>query len=71
MAWLPVHALFCTSTVQYIGEAWLTALLADLHEQNAEFRNWWLRYDIQGIHRERKEQDYPVVGQLILQSTSF
>ncbi|WP_157507491.1 hypothetical protein [Ktedonobacter racemifer] len=57
--------------MQYIGEAWLTALLADLHEQNAEFRNWWLRYDIQGIHRERKEQDYPVVGQLILQSTSF
>jgi transcriptional regulator with XRE-family HTH domain len=66
-----ILALFRASTERYIGEAWLTALIADLQERSVEFREWWPRHDIQEVHRERKERNHPTVGRLVLQSTSF
>jgi hypothetical protein len=64
-------ALFRASTERYLGEAWLTPLISDLQEQSSEFREWWSRHDVQGVHRERKEREHPLVGRLVLQSTSF
>jgi transcriptional regulator with XRE-family HTH domain len=64
-------AAFRISTQRYIGEAWLTEMVADLKEVSPEFREWWPRYDVQGCNTSERHLNHPLVGQLILQTTSF
>jgi transcriptional regulator with XRE-family HTH domain len=64
-------ALFRASTERYVGEPWFKALIADLQQVSSEFRVWWPRHDIQTAHTGKKELNHPLVGRLVLQSTTF
>ncbi|WP_236602014.1 helix-turn-helix transcriptional regulator [Ktedonobacter sp. SOSP1-52] len=64
-------AVFRSSTERYVGEPWFSALVVDLEQTSPEFRQWWPRHDIQGVHTGKKELQHPLVGRLALQSTSF
>lgn len=66
-----VLAMFRSSTERYVGEPWFQSLVADLQRESMEFREWWSRHDIQGVHTGQKELEHPLVGRLALQSTSF
>ncbi|GCF06823.1 helix-turn-helix transcriptional regulator [Dictyobacter arantiisoli] len=64
-------ALFRASTQRYIGEAWLTKIITDLEQVSPEFREWWPRYDVQGVHTGQQHLDHPLVGLLRMQATTF
>ncbi len=64
-------ALFRASTERYVGEAWFKALVADLEQISPEFRVWWALHDIQAAHAGPKELNHPLVGRLVLQSSTF
>jgi transcriptional regulator with XRE-family HTH domain len=64
-------ALFRASTQRYVGEAWLTELVNDLKQVSPSFREWWSRYDVQGVQTEHKHLIHPLVGLLILQAKTF
>jgi transcriptional regulator with XRE-family HTH domain len=64
-------ALFRASTERYVGEPWFKELVADLQQASPEFREWWPRHDIQAAHTGQKELNHPLVGRLVLQSTTF
>jgi hypothetical protein len=64
-------ALFRASTGRYIGERWFTTLVADLKQVSPEFRQWWPRHDVQRVHTGKQELNHPLVGQLVLQSTTL
>jgi len=64
-------ALFRASTERYVGETWFKALVADLGQTSPEFRAWWPRHDIQAAHAGPKELNHPLVGRLVLQSSTF
>jgi transcriptional regulator with XRE-family HTH domain len=62
-------ALFRASTSRYVGEAWLTDLIAELREASPEFAAWWPRSDVFGTPKESKEIVHPLVGHLAMQPT--
>ncbi len=65
-----ILAFFRASTGRYVGEAWFTALVADLSRESPAFAAWWPRNDVYGTPREAyKEVNHPLVGRLTLQST--
>lgn len=64
-------ALFRASTQRYIGEPWLTELVTDLKQVSPEFREWWPRYDVQGVHMGQTHLNHPLVGLLRMQATTF
>ena len=64
-------ALFRASTQRYVGEAWLTELVNDLKQVSPAFREWWSRYDVQGVQTEHKHLIHPLVGLLVLQAKTF
>ncbi|HZR41288.1 MAG TPA: helix-turn-helix transcriptional regulator [Ktedonobacteraceae bacterium] len=64
-------AKFRASTERYVGESWRSTLVAELEQASPQFRAWWPRYDIQVTHTEKKELYHPLVGQLVLQPTTF
>jgi hypothetical protein len=65
-------ASFRIGTQRYIGEAWLTEMVADLKEASPEFREWWPRYEVQRCNTsERYLLNHSRVGLLNLQTTSF
>lgn len=64
-------ALFRASTERYVGEPWFTSLVADLKQVSPEFRDWWPRHDVQGVHSGKKELNHPLVGRLVVQATTF
>jgi transcriptional regulator with XRE-family HTH domain len=64
-------ALFRASTGRYVGERWFTTLVADLKQTSPEFREWWLRHDVQRVHTGKQELNHPIVGRLVMQSTTL
>ena len=64
-------ALFRASTQRYIGEAWLTELVTELKQVSPEFREWWPRHDVQGVHTGQTRLNHPLVGMLTMQATTF
>jgi len=64
-------ALFRASTQRYIGEAWLTELVADLTQVSPIFCEWWSRYDVQEIQTDHKLLNHPLAGLLVLQAKTF
>jgi transcriptional regulator with XRE-family HTH domain len=64
-------ALFRASTGHFVGERWFTTLVTDLKQMSPEFREWWPRHDVQRVHTGKQELNHPVVGRLVLQSTTL
>ncbi|HEX4205590.1 MAG TPA: helix-turn-helix transcriptional regulator [Ktedonobacteraceae bacterium] len=64
-------AQFRASTDRYVREPWFKALVGELQQTSLEFREWWPRHDIQSVCSARKELDHPLVGLLVLQSSTF
>jgi transcriptional regulator with XRE-family HTH domain len=64
-------ASFRISIQRYIGEAWLTEMIADLKEVSPEFREWWPRHDVERCNMREMHLNHPHVGLLRLQTTSF
>jgi hypothetical protein len=53
------------------GDPWWTALIADLNEASAEFREWWPRHDVLGAPEGNKMIYHPIVGPLVFDHISF
>jgi len=66
-----VLTLFRASTERYIGEPWFIALQENLQQMSPEFCAWWPRHDIQATHAGVKELNHPLVGELVLQASTF
>ncbi len=64
-------ALFRASSDRYVGEAWFKTLVAELQETSPEFRAWWSQHDIQSAYTGYKEMNHPLVGWLVLQTSTF
>ena len=64
-------ALFRASTGRYVGERWFTTLVTDLKQISPEFREWWPRHDVQRVHTGKQALNHPIVGRLVLQSTTL
>lgn len=59
-------AHFRASAGHYVGEEWLTALVAGLSCESSEFAAWWDRAEIRGAPEGAKEVEHPVAGRLVL-----
>ncbi len=66
-----ILALFRASTDRYIQEPWFKDLVAELQQTSQEFREWWPQHDIQSAYAGLKELNHPLVGLLVLQTTTF
>jgi transcriptional regulator with XRE-family HTH domain len=62
-------AIFRASTGRYVGETWLTELVAEVSQVSAEFAAWWSRGDVQGTPEGSKATRHPQVGRLDLRLT--
>ncbi len=66
-----ILALFRASSDRYVREPWFKALVAELQQTSSEFREWWPQHDIQSTYTGKKELNHPMVGWLILQTSTF
>ena len=64
-------ALFRASSDRYVEEPWFKALVAELEQTSPEFRAWWSQHDIQSAYTGHKELNHPLVGWLVLQTSTF
>ncbi|HLZ61279.1 MAG TPA: helix-turn-helix transcriptional regulator [Ktedonosporobacter sp.] len=64
-------ALFRARAARYAGDPWFSERRDRLMQVSPEFRAWWSRYDIAEAHIGRKNLKHPVVGSLVLQSTTL
>ena len=64
-------ALFRASSERYVREAWFKTLVTELEQASSEFREWWPRHDIQSAYTGHKELNHPLVGWLVLQTSTF
>jgi hypothetical protein len=64
-------ALFRASTDRYVKETWFKALVTELQQTSPEFREWWPRHDIQSAYMGQKELNHPLVGHMVLQTSTF
>ncbi|MBA2680014.1 MAG: helix-turn-helix domain-containing protein [Ktedonobacteraceae bacterium] len=64
-------ALFRAGSDRYVQEPWFKDLVAELQQASPEFREWWPQHDIQSAYTGRKELYHPLVGLLILQTSTF
>jgi transcriptional regulator with XRE-family HTH domain len=62
-------AIFRASTGRYVGQPWLTELIADLSRVSSEFAAWWPRTDVYGTPDGGKAIRHPEVGELDLRLT--
>lgn len=61
-------ALFRTSTVRSVGDAWYTELIEDLRCFSREFQTWWPQHDLADSPRDVKVVNHPLVGRLVFHS---
>ncbi len=64
-------ALFRASTEQYLGESWFTEFVNKLQQQSSEFRQWWIKHEVQAVHSTRKELNHSELGWLVFQPTTL
>lgn len=64
-------ALFRMSEGWYREDAWFLEQRDLLMQTSSEFRAWWPLHDVNQAHMRRKELNHPVVGSLVLQSTTL
>jgi MmyB-like transcription regulator ligand binding domain len=64
-------ALFRASEGLYGEDAWFIEWKDLLMQASPEFRAWWPRHDVGAAHVRRKELNHPIVGKLVLQSTTL
>lgn len=64
-------ALFRMSEGLYREDVWFLELRDRLLQASAQFRAWWPLHEVKQAHLRRKELNHPVVGSLVLQSTTF
>jgi transcriptional regulator with XRE-family HTH domain len=62
-------AIFRASTGRYVGEAWLTELVAEVSQGSPEFAAWWPHGDVCGTPEGAKAIRHPQVGRLDLRLT--
>lgn len=53
------------------GDPAFEALVENLGEESAEFREWWPRHDVMGESDGRKRFVHPEVGRLVLEHTTL
>jgi transcriptional regulator with XRE-family HTH domain len=66
-----ILARFRASCRRFLGDPWLTELVEDLMLTSPEFREWWLRHDVQGSPEGRKALNHPTAGLLLLEHLTF
>ena len=66
-----ILARFRASCQRFLGDPWLTDLVEDLTLSSSEFREWWLRHDVQGSPEGRKALNHPTAGLLLLEHLNF
>lgn len=66
-----ILARFRASCRCFLDDPWLTNLVEDLMLSSSEFREWWLRHDVQGSPEGRKALNHPVAGLLLLEHLTF
>ncbi|GHO48375.1 helix-turn-helix transcriptional regulator [Ktedonospora formicarum] len=64
-------ALFRMSEGLYREDVWFLEQRDLLMQASSEFRAWWSLHDVNQAHMRRKELNHPVVGSLVLQSTTL
>lgn len=64
-------ALFRMSEGLYQEDVWFLEQRELLLQTSAEFRVWWPLHQVHQAHVRRKELNHPVVGSLVVQSTTF
>lgn len=64
-------ALFRMSEGLYHEDAWFLEQRDLLMQTSSEFRAWWPLHEVNQTHIRRKELNHPVVGSLVLQSTTL
>jgi hypothetical protein len=42
-----------------------------LKEISPDFRDWWPRHDVQGVHTGKQELNHPIMGRLVMQATAL
>ncbi|GCF11530.1 helix-turn-helix transcriptional regulator [Dictyobacter arantiisoli] len=58
---------------RYIGDAWFEQFLTNIQRESPEFRTLWAQHDVQAAcdFYQEKELNHPLVGQLLLSSTTL
>ena len=62
-----VLAEFRHVAASHLGDPAFIELIDALTEASPEFRAWWPRYDVVGLHTGRKVFNHPTVGRLVLE----
>lgn len=66
-----ILALFRADFARYPGDARFEALVEDLTQESAEFREWWARHDVSGALDGRKRILHPEVGPIVLEYSTL
>ncbi len=64
-------SLFRASGARAAGELWFIERRDRLIQMSAEFREWWPQHEVGEAHMGHKELNHPLVGSLMLRSTTL
>ena len=62
-------AQFRDASRHFIGDPWITGLVANLQARSPEFAQWWSHHDVERVQELEKVLEHPGVGQLALRQT--